>query len=92
MRDGAGREIYAEMSLEKADRLQLTVPGQWLAEAEYPVVIDPLIGDPTIISNPPGAAAQAALAYNSAANEYLLVWEDTRNGVGSDLYGQRLAG
>jgi len=46
----------------------------------------------------PGATAeesQPSVAWNAAANEYLVVWEDRRNqvvaGSGSDIYGQRVS-
>jgi uncharacterized repeat protein (TIGR01451 family) len=30
------------------------------------------------------------VAWNAAMNEYLVVWEDSRSGTGSDIYGQRV--
>ena len=34
--------------------------------------------------------ANPAVAYNVAADEYLVVWEDDRSGSGFDIYGQRV--
>ena len=35
-----------------------------------------------------------AVSYNSAANQYLVAWQDTRNLVarGHDIFGRRVAG
>ncbi len=89
VRDNDGREIYAELRL-RDNRLHLTVPGKWLDAAEYPLVIDPLIGDPVIISDPQGAASEVALAYNSSANEYLALWQESQTGSEPDLYTRRV--
>jgi hypothetical protein len=89
-RDARGRETYAGLALEERD-LTLTLPGPWLAEAEYPVVIDPMIGDPALVSDPRAIQGELAAAYNAAAGEYLVVWGgyDT-GGASADVQGQRV--
>ena len=89
--DARGRTIFAGLAL-RGRQLSLTVPGEWLAEADYPVVIDPLIGDPVLVSDPRAMQEKPALAYNPAAEEYLVVWAGyDSGGADPDLQGQRVA-
>jgi len=52
------------------------------------------LGDPIPISTAPGPQVAPALAYNPNANEYLVIWSDSRHGlnVQPDIYGRRVAG
>ena len=52
-----------------------------------------LTGDEFPINAVPGAQQLPAVAYNSKENQYLVVWQDTRNLLvsGNDLYGQILS-
>lgn len=90
VRDARGRETYARLALD-GRRLTLTVPGTWLADAAYPVVIDPMIGEPALVSDPRAEQGALDLAYNAGADEYLVVWDgyDT-GGASADLQGQRV--
>ncbi len=90
VRDNDGREMYAKMGF-KNSKIRLTVPEAWLAEAEYPLVIDPLIGDPNFIINPQGGASAADMAYNSSDNKYFLVWQETGLGSESEVYARHIA-
>lgn len=89
--DATGRETLSEFAVENGV-LRLIVPGGWLDEAHYPVTIDPMIGDPTLVSDPRAVQDEFALAYNPDADEYLVVWGgyDT-GGASQDIQGQRLA-
>ncbi|RLC83703.1 MAG: hypothetical protein DRJ03_16350, partial [Chloroflexi bacterium] len=89
VRDALGREIFARLELE-GERVRITVPGQWLAEAEYPVVVDPLIGDVMLVSVGPNYSGSPEVAYNLDDDEWLVVWKDNRNGGDFDVYGQRV--
>jgi len=55
----------------------------------------PVVGSDFRISGSHATAieAETAIAWNSDADEYLVVWEDYRNeaGSGSDIYGRRVA-
>jgi hypothetical protein len=46
------------------DVLRITIPEQWLAEAKYPVVVDPVVGTNTI-----GSQTQTAFRYQSGMTE-----------------------
>jgi len=45
--DARGRRCWGDLSIS-GDRLCITIPEQWLAEAKYPVVVDPTIGTTTV--------------------------------------------
>ena len=49
-------------------------------------------GDACRISSSEGSEQFPAVAYNSEDNEYLVVWQDKRNGGDEDIYGQRVVG
>jgi len=83
VRDALGRQVFARLILE-GERVSIVVPGAWLAEATYPVVVDPLIGDPLVVAD--WSAYQPAVAYNADDDEWLVVW---KNGSG-DVEGQRV--
>jgi cytoskeletal protein CcmA (bactofilin family) len=99
--DAGGAELPATMQVT-ANETRIEVDGSALAMAEYPVTIDPEIGANDFrISDmgPDGStsfgAGDAAVAYNSTNNEYLVVWkgtDDTAPLVGgeSEIFGQRL--
>ncbi|HLB02689.1 MAG TPA: hypothetical protein VJM77_06105, partial [Nitrospiria bacterium] len=53
----------------------LSLPGSWLAEATFPVIVDPLIGTTNIsINADAGAQDRPAVAYSGT--NYLVVWQD----------------
>ncbi len=72
--------------------VRLTVPGNWLAQAQYPVVIDPLLGSGKNNLSSPDPADQVApsVASNDMGDtnySYEAVWADYRNG-NWDIYGR----
>ncbi|MBC7250155.1 MAG: PKD domain-containing protein [Anaerolineae bacterium] len=89
MRDASGRETMARLALE-GTRLSLTVPGEWLAGATYPLLVDPLIGDPVLVCGGGQYSGDPAVAYNSEDDEWLVVWKDGRDGGDKNLYGRRV--
>ncbi len=78
--DASGRRLIGEMQL-RGRRLRITIPEAWLARADFPVVIDPLIGPAEMINDLPGDANDPVTA--SDGTDFLTVWE--WNG---DIYGQ----
>jgi RHS repeat-associated protein len=70
-------------------RIEMTIPAAWLAEATYPVLVDPLLGSLLRLDGglgQSGSQTKPSVAYNSANDEYLVVWQD------KDLYGQLVDG
>ena len=45
--DARGRRCWGDLSI-KVNRLCITIPEKWLGEAEYPVIVDPVIGTTTV--------------------------------------------
>lgn len=85
-----------ETTNEGLNRYQLimTFPAAWLAKAQFPLLVDPLISG--LLRLEQGSPAQnqqnIQIAYNPDDNEFLLVWQDYRNGNNWDIYAQRLDG
>jgi hypothetical protein len=75
--------------------LRITVPASILAQATYPLAIDPLISPEFGMDAPivvPAAAAQQNPAVAANGTTFLVAWEDQRNsGPGSaSIYGTRV--
>jgi hypothetical protein len=100
--DAEGRVLPSRFEVT-ATATRLVVDRAALAEAKYPVTIDPEIGanDQRISSMGPNGdpdydAYYPAVAYNSIDNEYLVVWtgDDTIGGVVEgefEIFGQLLS-
>ncbi len=78
--DASGNKLAADMTVS-AEHSRITVPFNALAQAHYPVTIDPEIGandfrisDVGGNGNTSVSALSASLAYNRTDNEYLVVW------------------
>jgi hypothetical protein len=88
--DAAGRSTPVAVAYA-GGKLSLTVPGPWLAGAAYPVTVDPYLSGDILISRGDEQQWYPAIAYNYSAlfPEWLVVWEDWRNGDW-DIYAQRV--
>ncbi len=76
------------------NRLRVEVPAAALAQASYPLAIDPVISPEFGMDNPvivPSAADQFAPRVAVIGANYLVVWADDRNGK-EDIYGARVTG
>ncbi|MHC4854660.1 MAG: hypothetical protein ACYTF5_21870, partial [Planctomycetota bacterium] len=80
--DAAGRQLTAKLE-QAGRRLRIIVPAAWLARAEFPVVVDPIIGPAAVVSDLLASANEAAIA--SDGSDFLTVWSWK-----GDLYGQRV--
>jgi hypothetical protein len=97
--DAGGRAKRAQLWAEEVTptqpglrryRMEMTFAGEWMGDAAYPLLIDPLIGGLLRVDaahTQPGDQARPAVAYDSTADQHLLVWQDDRNGD-DDVYGQ----
>ncbi|MBU1879940.1 MAG: hypothetical protein KJ734_13425, partial [Chloroflexi bacterium] len=75
--DAAGRETPAPLSLD-GNQVTITVPGDWLAGAVYPVTIDPrLEGGIINVGNLSMDQNNPAVAYSTASGQYLVVFESS---------------
>lgn len=100
--DAAGHTQWAtldvtELSLtdsgERHYRLEITVAETWISQAQYPLLIDPLVSGLLRLEQAAPAHDQQSVevAYNPDDDEYLLVWQDYRNGTDWGIYGQRVS-
>lgn len=100
--DAGGQEQWAELSFSELApapdgrrryQLQMSVPAAWLATVQYPLLIDPLLSSLVRLEQNAPANEQSLpeVAYNPDQDEFLLVWQDFRNG-NWDIYGQRVNG
>ncbi len=94
--DAQGAVLPATMAVT-ANTTRIAVDGAALAQATYPVTIDPEIGYDSILSsmgpyaNPDYDALNPAVAYNSTDNQYLVVWSGSDDVVGEyEIWGQRV--
>lgn len=97
--DATGQILPACMNTS-ATSTEIIVDGLALSQAAYPVTIDPEIGtddfrvsDMGTDGDPAADAFDAAIAYNSVQNEYLVVWSgDDSNPKQFEIYGQFIDG
>jgi hypothetical protein len=93
--DAAGRTWPAATTVS-GQSLRIEVPATILVEAHYPLAIDPVIGPEFGIDNPLIAPAPGEYhpAVAASADNYLVVWEDTRHAqwpeYSTDIYGARI--
>ena len=99
--DARGEDLPATMTVA-ANATRITVDGAALARATYPVTIDPEIGANDFRISDMGPDGDAgfyvgspAVAYNPAADEYLVVWSGSDNTGAmvegeSEIFGQRI--
>ncbi|HXX93072.1 MAG TPA: hypothetical protein VEN81_05530, partial [Planctomycetota bacterium] len=74
--DAGGRRLPLSLAYAQG-RISMTVPREWLAQAAFPVVIDPLIGSAlTLRSGTSGFSFEYTVdvAYNTSDNLWLAVW------------------
>ncbi|MGD9099551.1 MAG: hypothetical protein PVF45_03660, partial [Anaerolineae bacterium] len=84
------REIRPLQPGQRRYRLVMRFPARWLAGASYPLLIDPLISGLLRLDaafTQAETQSQPAAAYNDTHDEYLVVWQDNRDGD-VDVYGQ----
>ena len=83
VRDAAGRSLVVEPVLDSSNTgAHFAVAGDWLEQAKYPVVVDPLVGTDFAVSdsttNTVGVDQPTVCAGN---NNYLVAWTDYSAGA-----------
>jgi hypothetical protein len=64
--DARGRRCWGELSVV-GNELHITIPENWLAEAKYPVVVDPTIGTTTV-------GSQYLVEYDPPDDPWIQMW------------------
>jgi Calx-beta domain len=93
--DAKGNILPASMQT-RAQYSRIRVAASDLKTAVYPVIIDPEIGSNDILLSVSDGASglvyrKPAISYNSANNEYFVVWEKRTSAL-SEIFGQRVNG
>ncbi len=79
--DNAGKRITLSPQLED-ERLTITVPAEWLKDAAYPVIVDPVLGADIRVDTLGTADNYPAIAFDGT--NYLIVWQTgTPNATGT---------
>ncbi len=79
--DKEGKKITLSPGYEDS-RLTITVPEQWLNDAVYPVVVDPVLGADIRVDNLAATDNYPVIAFDGT--NYLIVWQSgTPNATGS---------
>ena len=97
--DAAGSTLPATLEVS-ASSTRIVIDGAALAAAVYPVTVDPEIGPNDFLLSDMGSSSgfsadTPAVAYNSANNEYLVVWSGDDNTSPlvdgeNEIFGQRV--
>ena len=88
--DASGRTLPLEM-VYAGDRLSITIPAAWVAEASLPITLDPVIGAPiTVDSSLQSANYQVSdISFNAARHTWLVIWNEWAGSTfGNNVYGQ----
>ncbi len=94
--DAAGATWQVGMQV-RDDSLRITVPSVILAQASYPLAIDPLVAPEFGMDTPivvPAPAAQQNPAVAANAGNFFVAWEDQRSAgaAGAGIFGTRVTG
>ncbi|TAJ16120.1 MAG: hypothetical protein EPO68_11630 [Planctomycetota bacterium] len=87
--DAAGKSVAGELRFD-GRHLDLVLPQAFVANAQLPLVLDPLIG--SLLTLDSGADfADPDVAYDETTDDYLVVYERWWSGTDIDVYGQRVS-
>ncbi len=89
--DAAGRR--AEMTTEwQGTGFTLRVPAAFVAAAQLPLLVDPLLGNVTTFTADTRVLTATDLAWDESMGRYALVWERVFSATDSDIYLRYLDG
>lgn len=73
--------------------LTITIPGDYLETAEFPILVDPVVGPeaPVCPSFGPAPMNQENVKIAASPYGYLAVWQDNRGTRGIDIFGCRIS-
>lgn len=92
--DADGRRTPVPARFE-AGAIVLSVPREVLDASAWPAVLDPVIGPELSVGDAIPSAAWTQLDrpdVASGGSNFLVVWQDGRDGVSDDIYGARITG
>jgi hypothetical protein len=87
--DAAGRTVQGDLRYD-GRHLDLVLPAAFVATAQLPLVLDPLIGSSLTVDS--GADfGDPDVSYDETTDDYLVVYERQWSGTDIDVYGQRIS-
>jgi hypothetical protein len=89
--DAAGKSAQGDVRLE-GGQLVYSAPGEFLAEAVWPVTLDPLIGANFGVSTSIDADEQPDAAFEEVNFNYMVVWRRVLSATSAQVRGLRLDG
>ncbi len=89
--DADGRTAQGSLRLS-GDELALVLPGAFVDQAAYPLVLDPLVGSTIVVSASGNDDTHPDAAFDGGNDVYLVVWQRIFSATDSDIRGQRISG
>ncbi|MCE5323730.1 hypothetical protein LLG46_10510 [bacterium] len=90
--DSAGKK-FACLPQISGNSLKICIPYNFISSAKFPIQVDPVVGNETLVCPTYGAApgTQESMSIAAGSNGYLAVWSDTRGPDDSDIFGCRIS-
>lgn len=89
--DAEGKRVSGAMRLD-GRWLELSLPAAFVDGACAPLVLDPLIGTSSVVSDGTSNDTEPAVAYDAATDRFLVAWSRVVSNVDRDLIGQLVDG
>ncbi|MFY9345449.1 MAG: hypothetical protein WAT39_23365 [Planctomycetota bacterium] len=86
--DAAGERVRGALQ-RTGNTLTMSLPAAFVDRATYPLVLDPLLGGPTLVSGLD--RVDPDVVFDAGTGDWLAVWGTFASGTDSDIYGQRIA-
>lgn len=83
-----GAPVRVATRYDGGGRIELIVPADFLAKAQFPVIVDPAIGPVQSPGGPYYNDSQPDVAYEQGTQHYMVVWTRTWSTGPTDLRGQ----
>ena len=89
--DAKGARVRGSLQLVD-DCVELRLPAAFVDAAQYPLVLDPLVGTQFLASVTPSSYSQSDVAYDVTGNCYLVVYRKALSNVSMEIRGNFLDG
>lgn len=87
--DAADRRVAGQLRFD-GYCLEMSLPGDFLETADYPLVLDPLVSTAFRVSNATETSNNPDVAYDAATNLYCIVWEEPLSAADVRIFARRI--
>jgi hypothetical protein len=87
--DAAGRTVAGEVRYHDGI-VDYVLPAAFVANAQLPLVVDPLLGNASAVANTGNGEQDPDVAFDATNGVYLVVFEYVYSATDTDLYAQRV--